>query len=922
MRFRAKLCQHVIAAWESHYIPYQQLKALLKTAKRNGQEPSVDFYTSLAQAITANTAFSLQRYSVLQYDEEQFEKQWNDDTLAKHGPELIYLNLMILQEALIELLCFYRVNYEAMNRIYIKLVRCGQAYSPEMEDYRSIVRRHCAEHRKAYNESVDQLDRVQTRLATYQDDKFAIRVDPRSLDQEYQVVAPIVHESNNTSMTQSEHGRTPLHFGATYGMINLCMHVLSKVNSIEKYILLQDGAGFTPLHVSVSRGHVEVAHLLLSAIDKPSTLILDDLLYIALRREDDAMVELLVSRSVGLKHKSSSGESCLYIAAQLGREDYLRLLLPLLGSDFIDAAETACQWTPLFIGCVQGHISTVRLLLDAGADTTRLDYLGWTAQENAAFRGHLPVAELFFNINAPLKLSCSPPRSYPQRKTASSFEVSPGLANVILNLGGLQERKLSKSPTLDLPGILAHGLVLRISTSESPTSIERMVPLFDDPVDDTLVFAVQNPAEAAIIFSIHRRGAEQEDYGALIGTGVAFLYAQTTSLGARHGTLLREQSVPILCKDTLRLLGTITFSFLIVKPYYRPPCPSPSATCLEARSSVQLVGHRGLGQNSRERFLQLGENTIESFLAAGDQGATFVEVYVQLTKDLVPVLFHDYSLSESGTDVPIHDVTLDQFMHASTVQSPQGNPPSMIGSSENHIAYDDAHIRRPRSRSVTTVHEKGAVEVKNRMKHTVDYLAKGFKPNTRGDFVQDIFATLEDVLRSVPEDIGFDMEIKYPRIHEALEAGIAPISIDINIFVDTILDVIARYSGGRDIILSSFTPEICILLAIKQKSYPVLFITNAGKRPLSDKEKRAGSLQVAVRFAKQWGLAGIVVAADSLVMCPRLISFIKSQGLICGSYNGLNNEPANVEVQVNAGIDLVVADRVRLISQTLKRLGV
>jgi glycerophosphodiester phosphodiesterase len=115
-------------------------------------------------------------------------------------------------------------------------------------------------------------------------------------------------------------------------------------------------------------------------------------------------------------------------------------------------------------------------------------------------------------------------------------------------------------------------------------------------------------------------------------------------------------------------------------------------------------------------------------------------------------------------------------------------------------------------------------------------------------------------------------------------------------FVDTILDVIALFGGGRNIILSSFTPEICILLALKQKSYPVLFITNAGKRPLSDKEKRAGSLQAAVRFAKQWRLAGIVAAADPLVLCPRLIPFVKSQGLICGSYNGLNNDPANVEV--------------------------
>ncbi|PVH90956.1 Glycerophosphoryl diester phosphodiesterase, partial [Periconia macrospinosa] len=324
---------------------------------------------------------------------------------------------------------------------------------------------------------------------------------------------------------------------------------------------------------------------------------------------------------------------------------------------------------------------------------------------------------------------------------------------------------------------------------------------------------------------------------------------------------------------------------------------------------------------SLERFLQLGENTIESFLAAGNQGATFVEFDVQLTKDLVPVLFHDYSLSESGTDVPIHDVTLDQFMHVSSVQSPRGIPSAIVGSSANYAAHGDVRLYRPRSRSVTTAHDKGAEEVKNRMKHTVDYLKKSFKPNTRGDFVQDTFATLEDVLRNVPEDIGFDMEIKYPRIHEALEAGIAPVSIDINMFVDTILDVIARFGGGRNIILSSFTPEICILLALKQKSYPVLFITNAGKRPLSDREKRAGSLQVAVRFAKQWGLAGLVAAADSLVMCPRLIHFVKSQGLICGSYNALNNEPANVELQVKAGIDVIVADRVGLISQTLEKLG-
>lgn len=45
------------------------------------------------------------------------------------------------------------------------------------------------------------------------------------------------------------------------------------------------------------------------------------------------------------------------------------------------------------------------------------------------------------------------------------------------------------------------------------------------------------------------------------------------------------------------------------------------------------------------------------------------------------------------------------------------------------------------------------------MKHTVDFMKKGSKPNTRGDFIQDSFATLEELLIEMPETIGFNIEI-------------------------------------------------------------------------------------------------------------------------------------------------------------------
>ncbi|KAJ6023681.1 hypothetical protein N7540_004478 [Penicillium herquei] len=155
------------------------------------------------------------------------------------------------------------------------------------------------------------------------------------------------------------------------------------------------------------------------------------------------------------------------------------------------------------------------------------------------------------------------------------------------------------------------------------------------------------------------------------------------------------------------------------------------------------------------------------------------------------------------------------------------------------------------------------------------------------------------------------------RLHEAAEAGVAPVALEINDFVDRILDQIFHHARGRKIILSSFTPEICILLAIKQQSYPVMFITNAGKLPASDLERRACSLQAAVKFSKRWKLAGIVFASDILLLCPRLVGYVKQSGFVCGSYGPLNNIPENVRVRQAAGVQLLMADRVGVVSMVL-----
>lgn len=45
------------------------------------------------------------------------------------------------------------------------------------------------------------------------------------------------------------------------------------------------------------------------------------------------------------------------------------------------------------------------------------------------------------------------------------------------------------------------------------------------------------------------------------------------------------------------------------------------------------------------------------------QHISFASLDVQLTKDLVPVIYHDWTLTESGYDIPINAVTAEQFLN-------------------------------------------------------------------------------------------------------------------------------------------------------------------------------------------------------------------------------------------------------------------
>ncbi len=91
----------------------------------------------------------------------------------------------------------------------------------------------------------------------------------------------------------------------------------------------------------------------------------------------------------------------------------------------------------------------------------------------------------------------------------------------------------------------------------------------------------------------------------------------------------------------------------------------------------QLVGHRGYPRH-------YPENTLVSIEAAVAAGARFVEVDVQISRDRVPVLFHDRGLKRlCGVDGRIQDYRYDELWAF------RASEPGKFGDRFNHV-----HITR------------------------------------------------------------------------------------------------------------------------------------------------------------------------------------------------------------------------------------
>jgi glycerophosphodiester phosphodiesterase len=331
---------------------------------------------------------------------------------------------------------------------------------------------------------------------------------------------------------------------------------------------------------------------------------------------------------------------------------------------------------------------------------------------------------------------------------------------ILVSLGTMDMRKPLETVNLDrIPMENAHATQLdtALSLVVTASGAHGEPEVIDLPVQDNIstepiVFHTTDASKVRLLFDLVPTYSGSKEK--VVGRGVALLSSIKPTVGSQRINLKGDSTVPIVAANTLDVIGSVTFNFLVITPFQHPNMSiKGNQTYWRSMSSTMVIGHRGLGKNMASRnSLQLGENTIQSFIAAANLGASYVEFDVQLTKDHVPVIYHDFLVSETGIDAPVHTLTLDQFLELGKGRHRNALPESVDANRDSSIP--------PRQRSMSVGGSLyDPAELTEKIKHTRDFKKKGFKGNTRGEHIQAPFATLEELFKKIPTPVGFNIEL-------------------------------------------------------------------------------------------------------------------------------------------------------------------
>ncbi|XP_024975156.1 uncharacterized protein At2g33490-like isoform X2 [Cynara cardunculus var. scolymus] len=280
---------------------------------------------------------------------------------------------------------------------------------------------------------------------------------------------------------------------------------------------------------------------------------------------------------------------------------------------------------------------------------------------------------------------------------------------------------------------------------------------------------------------------------------------------------------------------------------YATPLPTSAAAgeggLDDGNRKFMVVGHRGHGMNllhsTDTRMKAYKENSILSFNNAANHPLDFIEFDVQVTKDDIPIIFHDnFILSQHNgilVEKRVTDLTLQEFFSY--------GPQRQVGE-----------------------------------------VGKSLLRRTNGNIVgwdvqaDDHSCTLQEAFQKVNPCLGFNIELKF-------DDYIVYQQHHLTHLLQLIFKVVSQNAQQRPVIFSTFQPDAALLMKKLQHIYPVYFLTNGGTQVFDD--VRMNSLEEAKKVAIQGGLDGIVSEVMGVFGNPMVVRDIKDSKLSLLTYGKL-----------------------------------
>ena len=361
-------------------------------------------------------------------------------------------------------------------------------------------------------------------------------------------------------------------------------------------------------------------------------------------------------------------------------------------------------------------------------------------------------------------------------------------------------------------------------------------------------------------------------------------------------------------------------------------------------SGCAVVAHRGLGMNLKPGK-GIRENTVASIIAAHDFGADWSEFDVQVTKDGVPVLWHDDFISVRRGDgevenSAIRDLTIDQLKKMSR---------AAIATAEAAKIGDTRAVKATRSRPGSELEYSAPADEDEKSTGYVSdssqggYLSeeecgerarisKSVRPITETEEpvviyrkfagtpepapwimdVEDEIPTLDELMSVAPDDLGFSLELKFGT-PEDFPGGkkVDPARMIMELRATL---AVCKSHPRRRVAFSTFDPDAATHMRALQGLYPVMFITNC--QPGQDDVRRC-SVEAGIKTALDADLVGLVIRADVLRNDPTVPTRVRAAGLMLGSYGGPNTDLALVERQVDLGVGYLCTDDVPAVARLM-----